>query len=59
MELTNIGIFDDGEVLDTAGPFEVFSRTRLEAGVDMAFALVTQLCESEAARFIDYPLHAS
>jgi transcriptional regulator GlxA family with amidase domain len=27
-------IFDDVEVLDFAGPFEVFSRTRLVAGVD-------------------------
>lgn len=26
-------IFDDVEVLDFAGPYEVFSRTRLEAGV--------------------------
>jgi transcriptional regulator GlxA family with amidase domain len=31
----NVGIliFDDVEVLDFAGPFEVFSRTRLEPGV--------------------------
>jgi transcriptional regulator GlxA family with amidase domain len=40
MELTmkrrsvGILIFDDVEVLDFAGPFEVFSRTRLAAGVD-------------------------
>jgi transcriptional regulator GlxA family with amidase domain len=27
-------IFDDVEVLDFAGPFEVFSRTRLEPGAD-------------------------
>ena len=27
-------IFDDVEVLDVAGPFEVFSRTRLVAGAD-------------------------
>lgn len=27
-------LFDDVEVLDFAGPFEVFSRTRLEPGVD-------------------------
>jgi transcriptional regulator GlxA family with amidase domain len=27
-------IFDDVEVLDFAGPFEVFSRTRLEGGAD-------------------------
>lgn len=27
-------IFDDVEVLDFAGPYEVFSRTRLEGGVD-------------------------
>ena len=27
-------IFDDVEVLDFAGPFEVFSRTRLESGVE-------------------------
>jgi transcriptional regulator GlxA family with amidase domain len=34
MDKTNIGIliFDDVEVLDFAGPFEVFSRTRLEPG---------------------------
>lgn len=32
----NVGIliFDDVEVLDFAGPFEVFSRTRLQPGVD-------------------------
>ena len=32
----NVGIliFDDVEVLDFSGPFEVFSRTRLEAGPD-------------------------
>ena len=29
---TGIVIFDDVEVLDFAGPFEVFSRTRLEPG---------------------------
>ena len=36
MERWNVGIliFDDVEVLDFAGPFEVFSRTRLEPGVD-------------------------
>lgn len=32
--VTGIFIFDDVELLDFAGPFEVFSRTRLEAGVD-------------------------
>ena len=31
---TAIFIFDGVEVLDFAGPFEVFSRTRLVAGVD-------------------------
>jgi hypothetical protein len=32
----NVGvlIFDDVEVLDVAGPYEVFSRTRLQPGVD-------------------------
>jgi transcriptional regulator GlxA family with amidase domain len=32
----NVGIliFDDVEVLDFAGPYEVFSRTRLEAGAE-------------------------
>jgi len=36
MKKKNVGIlvFDEVEVLDFAGPFEVFSRTRLEAGVD-------------------------
>jgi transcriptional regulator GlxA family with amidase domain len=36
MNKLNIGIliFDDVEVLDFAGPFEVFSRTRLVPGVD-------------------------
>lgn len=36
MERWNVGIlaFDDVEVLDLAGPFEVFSRTRLVAGVE-------------------------
>ena len=36
MSQTNVAIliFDDVEVLDFAGPFEVFSRTRLEPGVD-------------------------
>lgn len=36
MQKLNVGIliFDDVEVLDFAGPYEVFSRTRLEAGVD-------------------------
>lgn len=35
MDRVNVGIlvFDGVEVLDLAGPFEVFSRTRLEAGV--------------------------
>ena len=35
MTKQNVGIliFDDVEVLDFAGPFEVFSRTRLEPGV--------------------------
>ena len=34
MERLNVGIliFDDVEVLDFAGPFEVFSRTRLTPG---------------------------
>ncbi len=36
MERTNVGIlvFDGVEVLDFAGPFEVFSRTRLVPGLD-------------------------
>jgi transcriptional regulator GlxA family with amidase domain len=36
MDRLNVGIliFDDVEVLDFAGPFEVFSRTRLDPGVD-------------------------
>ena len=36
MEKWNVGIliFDDVEVLDFAGPFEVFSRTRLVAGAE-------------------------
>jgi transcriptional regulator GlxA family with amidase domain len=36
MDKWNVGIFifDGVEVLDFAGPFEVFSRTRLEGGVD-------------------------
>lgn len=36
MKRTQIGIllFDDVEVLDFAGPFEVFSRTRLTPGAD-------------------------
>jgi len=36
MECWNVGIliFDGVEVLDFAGPFEVFSRTRLVAGLD-------------------------
>jgi len=36
MEKWNVGIlvFDDVEVLDFAGPFEVFSRTRLQPGLD-------------------------
>ena len=36
MDRLNVGIliFDDVEVLDFAGPFEVFSRTRLEPGVE-------------------------
>ena len=36
MEKQNVGIliFDDVEVLDFAGPFEVFSRTRLTPGAD-------------------------
>ncbi len=36
MEIANVGIllFEDVEVLDFAGPFEVFSRTRLEPGVE-------------------------
>ncbi len=36
MRKLNVGIFifDDVEVLDFAGPFEVFSRTRLEPGIE-------------------------
>ena len=36
MEKANVAIllFEDVEVLDFAGPFEVFSRTRLEPGVE-------------------------
>jgi len=36
MKAINVGIlfFDDVEVLDFAGPFEVFSRTRLQPGVE-------------------------
>jgi transcriptional regulator GlxA family with amidase domain len=36
MDRTNVGIliFDNVEVLDFAGPFEVFSRTRLQPGVE-------------------------
>ncbi len=36
MEKTNVGIllFEDVEVLDFAGPFEVFSRTRTEPGIE-------------------------
>src|SRR5215203_4841423 len=36
MDRINVGIliFDDVEVLDFAGPFEVFSRTRLTPGVE-------------------------
>jgi putative intracellular protease/amidase len=35
-EIRNIGIliFDDVEVLDFTGPYEVFSQTRLSAGVE-------------------------
>jgi transcriptional regulator GlxA family with amidase domain len=33
-QTVGILIFDDVEVLDFAGPFEVFSRTRLEPGAD-------------------------
>jgi transcriptional regulator GlxA family with amidase domain len=32
--IVGIFIFDDVEILDFAGPFEVFSRTRLEPGVE-------------------------
>jgi transcriptional regulator GlxA family with amidase domain len=74
MEKLNVGIllFDDVEVLDFAGPFEVFSRTRLipedsafkfsrvvqdgisssagvSAGIDMAFALVEEICGPSVA----------
>jgi transcriptional regulator GlxA family with amidase domain len=36
MEKWNVGIliFDDVEILDFAGPFEVFSRTRLQPGAE-------------------------
>jgi putative intracellular protease/amidase len=36
MEKLNVGIllFDDVEVLDFAGPFEVFPRTRLTPGAE-------------------------
>ena len=34
MKTVGILLFDDVEVLDFAGPFEVFSRTRLVAGAD-------------------------
>jgi transcriptional regulator GlxA family with amidase domain len=75
MEKLNVGIllFDDVELLDFAGPFEVFSRTRLtpgavqdgifssagvSAGIDMAFALVEEICgpsvADETAHYIEY-----
>ena len=40
MEKLNVGIllFADVEVLDFAGPFEVFSRTRLIPGQSLAVA---------------------
>jgi hypothetical protein len=36
MRLMNVGVFvfDDVEVLDFAAPFEVFSRTRMQPGVE-------------------------
>ena len=36
MKKLNVGIFifDDVEVLDFAGPYEVFSRTRTEPGIE-------------------------
>jgi hypothetical protein len=60
-QAVGILIFDDVEVLDFAGPFEVFSRTRLVAGsnsVDMAFTVVECLCgravADETAHYIEY-----
>ena len=40
MQRRNVAIliFDDVEVLDFAGPFEVFSRTRLQGGVESRLA---------------------
>jgi hypothetical protein len=79
MEKLNVGIllYDDVEVLAFAGPFEVFSRTRLTLGaesrrsedgifssagvsavIDMAFALVEEICSpsvaDETAHYIEY-----
>src|SRR5216684_1353421 len=54
MEKWNVGIliFDDVEVLDFAGPFEVFSRTRIVAGADS--------CRTDdTARFITFTVARS
>jgi len=54
---TGILLFDDVEVLDFAGPFEVFSRTRLEPGLasrlseqSAPFAVFTVARSREAVR---------
>ena len=42
-EIRNIGIliFDDVDLLDVAGPYEVFSLTRLQAGIQSRFSTET------------------
>ena len=46
VEVTTVGIFafDDVEVLDLCGPFEVFSRSAgVAAGIDMALSVVESI----------------
>ena len=45
MKKINVGIFifDEVEVLDFAGPFEVFSRTRLLKGAESEEVMIVHL----------------
>ncbi|GEC89634.1 hypothetical protein DES34_11579 [Brevibacillus brevis] len=46
-----IFLFDDVEVLDFAGPFEVFSVTSagISAGINMSFHIIKRVVDAEVA----------
>jgi putative intracellular protease/amidase len=59
MQRPNVGIliFDEIEVLDFAGPFEVFSQTRVAPGLASRRTDDGAPFADETARDIAYPRH--